>query len=83
MLPDEVAKLVLTKGAISLDGSQSENFIRIEFTGEGMIPLKRINLNQNNYFTKHSVFGKLEKSREFYVITSKMEDSRKVLTVRT
>ena len=48
-----------------------------------MAPLKRINLNQNNYFTKHSVHGKLDFSREFYVVTSKMEDNRKVLTVRT
>ena len=48
-----------------------------------MLPMKRINLNQNNYFTKHSVFGKTEKTREFYAITSSMEENRKVLTVRT
>lgn len=68
--------------ATSKDQGQGENFIRIEFTGEGMIPLQRINLNQNNYLTKHSVFGK-ESKREFYAITSSIEENRKVLTVRT
>jgi len=48
-----------------------------------MQQLKRINLNQNNYLAKHSAHGKLDLSREFLVVQSKMEGNRKVLTLRT
>ena len=48
---------MLLNGGINIDGSQADQYVRIEFTGEGMVPLKRVNLNQNNYYIKHSVFG--------------------------
>lgn len=57
-----------------------------------MKPIRKFKLNQNSPFVKHCVFaelpanGKVENpnlNREFYVIQNKLEDQRRVLTIRT
>jgi hypothetical protein len=57
--------------------------VKIQFSDvEGMQTVPFINLNQNTYMRKHYVYGE-NSTREPYVLSSELEDNRRVLTVRT
>ena len=69
-------------------GSKS-HFVRLEFEKQWMRPIARINLNQCNAFFKHKLvdanyeLGMKNAHREVYVIQNALEDSKRVLTIRT
>ena len=57
-----------------------------------MRPIPKFKLNQNSAYVKHQVFGprssgppaaRPNQNREFYVVQNKLEDQRRVLTIRT
>jgi hypothetical protein len=69
-------------------GSKSQ-FVRLEFEKQWMRPIARINLNQCNAFFKHKIvdtnydLGMKNAHREVYVIQNALEDSKRILTIRT
>ena len=70
-----------------------DHFVRIKFDSRTMKPIPKFKLNQNSPFVKHQVFPRQPDAsagvdnpnldREFYVIQNKLEDQRRVLTIRT
>lgn len=61
-------------------------YVKLDFDEQSMKPVKRLNLNRNNSMIMHNVYStnsKDKQPREKYVLQSKLEENRRVLTVRT
>jgi hypothetical protein len=63
-------------------------YVRLIFAEPSMKSVQRLNLNHNNSMVYHNVFNSdglqvQTLSREKYVLVSKLEENRRVLTVRT
>jgi hypothetical protein len=60
-------------------------YVKLIFEEKMMRPVKWLNLNKNNSMVLHNVYGidGGKSTREKYILHSKLEDNRRVLTVRT